>query len=221
MTKGGKSSYKHEKNMNRKFVSKSNRVLRKVLNTEENIDIIQDFIESFLNVKITKIILNPYLEVKSNYLPSEENFGIADVRIQLENTEEYNIGIQFIDGYYAQNKMLLYYAQIHSNQLEYNDNRKITDTITINLLDFIYLKTDSYFSKIQIPSKNGKSMNLYVIELPKFKVDKQKLNNKKEAWMTYLCGEKQGNVEDILKKFEKIRKLDELLEQYWQREKME
>ena len=59
--------------MNRKFVSKSNLVLRKVLNTEKNLDILQDFIESFLNLKIKNIILNPYLESKSKYLPAEEN----------------------------------------------------------------------------------------------------------------------------------------------------
>ena len=48
--------------MNRKFVSKSNRVLRKVLNSKENLDILQDFIESFLKIDIAEIKLNPYLE---------------------------------------------------------------------------------------------------------------------------------------------------------------
>ena len=137
--------------MNQKFISKSNRVLRKVLNSKDNLDIIQDFIETFLEMKIEKIQLNQYLNSKSNYLPLEENFGIADVRIKLETQEELNVGIQFIDGYYAQNKMLLYYAQIHSNQLEYHDNRKLAKTTTINLLDFNYLKSNNYFNKITIP----------------------------------------------------------------------
>lgn len=57
--------------MNRKFVSNSNFVLRKVLNSKENLDIIQDFIESFLDVQIKKISLNPYLKSKERYLPSE------------------------------------------------------------------------------------------------------------------------------------------------------
>ena len=139
--------------MNKKFISKSNRVLRKVLNSKNNLDIIQDFIETFLNIKILDIKLNPYLKSKSKYLPSEENFGIVDVRIKTENQKELNIGIQFIDGYYIQNKMLLYYSQIHTNQLEYKDSRKFVKTVTINLLDFYYLKTESYFSKIKIPSK--------------------------------------------------------------------
>lgn len=207
--------------MNRKFISKSNRVLRKVLNSKENLDILQDFIETFLGIEIKKIKLNPYLKIKSNNLPSEENFGIADVRIELKNQEELNIGIQFIDGCYAQNKMLLYYAQIHSNQLEYQDNRKIAKTVTINLLDFNYLKSNNYFNKIVIPSKTENTIELYVLELPKFATSKSKLLDKKEAWMIYLCGGLENKMIEVLKKFDKIKKLDNLLEDYWKNEVME
>ncbi len=206
--------------MNRKFVSKSNRVLRKVLNSKENLDIIQDLIEAFLNIEIKEIKLNSYLEIKSNFLPAEENFGIADVRIKSQEQEELNVGIQFIDGYYAQNKMLLYYAQIHSNQLEYQDNRRLVKTVTINLLDFPYLKSKEYFNKVVIPSKTENRIELYVLELPKFQISKNPIVNKQEAWMAYLCG-KQEVMEEILKKFDKIRKLDNLLEDYWKNETME
>lgn len=207
--------------MNRKFVSKSNRVLRKVLNSKESLDVLQDFIEAFLEIQIEEIKLNPYLKIKSKNLPSEENFGIADVRIKLKNQEEFNIGIQFIDGYYAQNKMLLYYAQIHSNQLEYGDDREIAKTITINMLDFNYLKSDNYFNKIVIPSKTENTIELYVLELPKFTMNKNNSLNKKEAWMLYLRGEVESEKQKILEKFDKIKKLDRLLEDYWKNEVME
>lgn len=206
--------------MNRKFVSKSNRVLRKVLNSEENLDVLQDFIETFLKIKVKEITLNSYLETKSNLLPVEENFGIADVRIKSEEQEELNVGIQFIDGYYVQNKMLLYYAQIHSNQLEYQDNRKLAKTVTINLLDFYCLKSKQYFNKMVIPAKEENQIELYVLELPKFQISNDPIADKQEAWMAYLCG-KQEAIEEILKKFDKIRKLDNLLETYWKNEVME
>lgn len=207
--------------MNRKFISKSNRVLRKVLNSRKNLDILKDFIEAFLKIEIKEIELNPYLEIKSNYLPSEENFGIADVRVKLEGKKELNIGVQFIDGYYAQNKMLLYYSQIHSNQLEYQDNRKIAKTKTINLLDFNYLKSKKYFNKIVIPSKTENQIELYVLELPKFIPSGSKILDRQEAWMIYLCGEQEDRMVEVLKKFDKIRKLDNLLKEYWQNETME
>ena len=204
--------------MNKKLISKSNYVLRKVLNSKENLYILKDFIETFLSIKIQEIKLNPYLESKSNYLPLEENFGIADVRVKLENQEELNIGIQFIDGYYAENKMLLYYAQIHTNQLEYDDGRKLVKTITINLLDYDYLKSDSYFTKITIPSKIEEKIELYVLELPKIKVSSYKNLTKKEAWTLYLYGANKEICSNIFKQFQEIKKLDDLLEEYWKNE---
>ena len=63
-------------------------MLRKVLNSKESIDILKDIVESILEIKIKTIELNPYLYKKAKYLPSEENFGIADVRITKDDNEE-------------------------------------------------------------------------------------------------------------------------------------
>ncbi len=209
--------------MNRKLISKSNYVLRKVLNSDENIDIIQDIIEAFLKIEIKKIKLNPYLKSKEKYLPEEENFGVVDVRVTTAENVELNIGIQFIDGYYIQNKMLLYYAQIHTNQLEYDKSRKIAKTITINLLDFKYLKSSEYHKKILIKEKSEDKtkkteiLELHVIELPKFTKASEHLT-KEEAWIMFLKGE---NIENIKTKYKKLEKLDLLLDEYWKKEKME
>lgn len=212
--------------MNRNFISNSNLVLRKVLNSEENLDIIQDFIETFLDAKIEEIYLNPYLKSKERYLPSEEKFGIADVRAKITNGEEINVGIQWIDGYYIQNKMLIYYAQIHSNQLEYDYKRKISKTITINILDFEYLRSSKYHQKIYIksnPNKNGKKekFELHVLELPKFNEDLITNIDRKSAWMIYLVGNRKDLITKILNKYKKINKFDKLLDAFWKNEKMD
>lgn len=212
--------------MNQKFVSKSNFVLRKVLNSENSLDILQDFIETFLNLKIKEIKLNPYLKIKSNYLPSEENFGIADVRIKTYDDKVLNVGIQFIDGIYVQNKLLLYYAQIHANQLEYDENRKLAKTITINLLDFKYFSSKEYHKKILIKAGEldkslCENLELHVIELPKFKINVENNLSKKDYWMSYLVGSDNVLIEKALNANDKIKKLNKLLEQYWKSEKME
>lgn len=210
--------------MNRKLVSKSNFVLRKVLNTKENIDIIKDLIEAILEIDIEKIKLNEYLRKKEKYLPSEENFGVLDCRIQTKEGENFNIGIQYVDGIYIQTKMLLYYSQIHLNQLDYDDNRKFARTITINLLDFNYFETQNYEKKISIETneKNVKSkeIELYVIELPKVKYSNDKMNRKKE-WITYLEGSNIEKIEKIKEENKYICELDKQLEKYWENETME
>lgn len=211
--------------MNRKFISNSNYVLRKVINSEACLDIIKDFIEAILNINIKEIELNPYLEKKSKYLPKEENFGIADVRITTDEDEKINVGIQFIDGIYIQTKMLMYYAQIHLNQLEYDEKREFAKTITINLLDFKYFSSEEYNKVIKIKSNEGniklEELELYVIELPKFICEDLEKMSKKEEWITYLKGCENKTLEKIKSNNKNIELLDELIEKYWLEEKME
>lgn len=207
--------------MNRKFVSNSNYVFRKVLNNEQSVDILKDFIEAMLNIKIEEIELNRYLNKKEKYLPKEENFGIADVRVKTKDDEEINVGIQFIDGIYIQTKMLMYYAQIHLNQLEYDSKREFARTITINLLDYKYFSTKGYEQMIKIKTNEGdiqfEEVEMYVLELPKYICKNPNNKTRKDEWIEYL----KGNITTEKIKNKYIKKLDELVENYWLEEKME
>lgn len=209
--------------MNRKFVAKSNFVLRRVLNSEKSIDILKEFIEEILDIKIEQAKINPYLEKNKNSLPAEENFGIADLRIKTHENETLNIGVQIIDGEHVLTKMFLYFAQIHSNQLEYDSGREVAKTITINILDFIFTKEMRYHSRMIIKKEEMTNvlkdyLEIHILELPKFKVELSKEMTLKEAWISYLKGE---NTEKAIRKSEKIKKLDNLLKTYWREEVME
>lgn len=211
--------------MNQKFVSNSNYIFRKILNSEDCLDILKNFIESILEINIEEISLNPYLKKIERFLPKEENFGIADVRVKTAENEEINIGIQFIDGIYVQTKMLMYYSQIHLNQLEYGDNREFAKTITINLLDFKYFSSKEYQKTIKIKTNEGniklEELEMYTIELPKFKCYSEDNMTEKEQWIEYLKGTNENKLEKIKNKNKYIERLDELVEKYWIEEKME
>lgn len=211
--------------MNQKFVSNSNYVFRKILNSEACLEILKNLIEAILDIEIEEISLNPYLNKIEKYLPKEENFGIADVRIKTTENEEINIGIQFIDGIYVQTKMLMYYSQIHLNQLEYGNNREFAKTITINLLDFKYFNSKEYQKTIKIKTNEGnikiEELEMCTIELPKFKCEEQENMTEKEQWIQYLKGTNENTLEKIRNKNKYIEKLDELVEKYWIEEKME
>ena len=196
--------------MNRKFISDSNCVLKKILNEEQNLDIVQDFIESIIDVKIKEISIQKNLKNEEIF---EEYLGIINVKIITDINEVINVGIQIIDGYYIQHKMILYYAQLQSNQNIYKNAVK---TITINIIDDEFFEAKNYCKISRIKGFDPavlKSTNLgelHIIELPKFKV--QEINNKEEAWVQYL---KNGK---ICKQYEKIKKLDNVLNQYWENE---
>ena len=211
--------------MNRKFVSKSNLVLSKILNSNNCLDILKDFIETILKVKIKNITLNNPKENKYYSSTTYYSMGIVEVRIQTED-EELNVGIQIIDGNYVQNKMFLYYARVHTNQITYNDNRKIAKTVTINILDFNYFSSYNYHRKISIKTNIIddnilETMEMHVIELPTFKMLNLSNIKKEEAWIGYFQGQNLKLIQLSKEKFSKISKLDELLEKYWKEEKIE
>ena len=211
--------------MNRKFVSKSNLVLSKILNSNNCLDILKDFIETILKVKIKNITLNNPKENKYYSSTTYYSMGIVEVRIQTED-EELNVGIQIIDGNYVQNKMFLYYARVHTNQITYNDNRKIAKTVTINILDFNYFSSYNYHRKISIKTNIIddnilETMEMHVIELPKFKMLNLSNIKKEEAGIGYFQGQNLKLIQLSKEKFSKISKLDELLEKYWKEEKIE
>ena len=196
--------------MNRKFISNSNCVLKEIFNKDSNLDIVQDFIEGILKIKIEEIYLKPKLEIEEIV---DETLGIVNVRIVTAEKETINVGIQIIDGYYIQHKLILYYAQLHSNQVIYED---MVRTITINIIDDEYFETQNYCKVSKIKNFNPnilKNINLgelHILQLPKFKV--QTINTKEEAWVQYL---KNGK---ICKDYEKIEKLDSVLDNYWKDE---
>lgn len=209
--------------MNRKFISRSNYVLRKALNQEQNLDIVKDFIEQILEIKISKIILREYLEECSKYLPKEEDFGIISVRIVDDNGKEQNVGIQFIDGYFIQSKILLYYAQIHMLQDRYNTYNTVVKTTTINILDCEYFKTKELYKPITICGnidklRDFKNVDLHILEIPKFIKTKNIIKDKKDAWMAYFAGTEDIMIEEAKEKDNKIKKLDDILDKYWQNE---
>lgn len=204
--------------MNRKFITNSNLVLRKILNSNDNLDILKNFIESFLKIEVKKININksPIINGKVS-----KEYGIVDMRIETPNNEQLNVGIQIIDGEYVQNKMLFYYAKIHSNQVMFNDNRKIARTITINIIDMKFFSSTKYHKVIKIKT-NEKSIfetiEMHLIELPKFNNYSEKVSNE-ELWTGYLKGT-QKLIDKAKIKNEQINKLDNLLEKYWREEKI-
>ena len=188
-----------------------------MLTKMENLNILKDFIESILKIKVLEIIERPYLN--QIYLPKEENFGVIDVRVITEDMKEINVGIQFINGYYIENKILLYYAQIHSKQIEYSSHNSITKTVTINILNSSYFYTNECHSVFNLKSNNDdvledNMIEIHVLELPKFKTTK--INSKEEAWISFIKGD------DILRKeCDEIKKFDYILEKYWKSEMIE
>ena len=208
--------------MNQKLIAKSNFVLSQVLNSDDSLDILQDFIEAILKIKIEDIKLNNHNKNEGNMLASKK-IGIVDVRIKTEDKDEMNVGIQIIDGKYIQTKLLLYYAQVHNYQMK--SNGKIAKTITINILNDNHYKTYCYHQKLVLknkePSFEEEKIQLHIIELLKFQPIFLHQLNREEQWITYLKGQYIEELERVKRMNYKINKLDRLVDKYWKDEIIE
>lgn len=204
--------------MNRKFILNSNLVLRKVLNSKNAQNIIADFIETFLHIHISTLKINKNPN-------NSKNYGIVDVRLITKENKELNVGIQIIDGDYIQSKMLLYYAKIHSNQILYEDGRRLAKTITINILDIPFFSSLNFHKLIKLKTNTindniFETVEMHIIELPKFNKEEVIELTKEEAWTAYFKGEDMELIEKAKAKYEHIRKLDEVLLKYWEDERI-
>ncbi len=212
--------------MNQELICDRNYVLRKFLTCQKYSGITKDIIQSFLGIEIQNIEINGYIATKKDYLPSYDKFGVTDARIETTDGEEFNIGIQFLDGKHIQRKIALYYLYIHTNQIYYGDNRKIAKTITINFLDFPYYQSFGYHKK-EILNKfksidfKEEEAEVHVIELPKFRVFNCEEMTKQEQWIVYLKGESPELMSKVKKDNIYIRKLDKLIKYYWENEEIE
>ena len=159
--------------MNPKLISKRNYVLRKIFYSTDSLSILQDLIESFLAIHIQDIKVISYPSKQAKHLPSEDNFGIANVRIQTKEKQERNIGIQILDGKYITTKLFMYYTQIHCYQLEQSNNKKIVKSITLNFVDDNYDDHYRYHQKLMLKREEiqeipEEEIEIHVIEFPKF-----------------------------------------------------
>ena len=173
-------------------------------------------------IKLKQLILRPYLGAKVSYLPSEDKCGIVTVRVIDEKEKEYNIGIQIIDGIYFQEKVLLFGANTHGCQTDFDDHNNITKTATINILDFNGFSTPSYHKVITFGCKYENSVKtidelvFHVLELPNYK--QKAPESKEEEWLQYLKGDNEDMIEKIKQNNPAIKKLDEKLQEYWSKE---
>ncbi len=208
--------------MNRKFIRDSNFILRGILNSDNCLDILKNFVEAFLKIQIQKIKINKSPQVENK---STKEYGIIDMRIVTKDNEELNVGIQIVDGDYIQNKMFLYYAKIHSNQILYGDNRKLAKTITINIIDMPFFSSDKYHRIIKIKTNiiNDnilETIEMHVLELAKFTKELNNNFSDEDAWLSYLKGENENIIKLAKDRNKYIEKLDNLLEKYWKEEKI-
>ncbi|MCD2348047.1 Rpn family recombination-promoting nuclease/putative transposase [Clostridium guangxiense] len=164
---------------------------KKLFGSEENKDILIAFINSIIdeNEQIKDI------ELKNPYNIADYRKGkmtILDIKAVDDKDVWYDIEMQISQQDFFDKRALYYWSKVYSSQIESGeDYEKLRKTISINILDFNYLKEEDFHSEFKI--YNTKTMKefsnmfeMHFIELNKFNKDYKELKTGLDRWIAFL-----------------------------------
>lgn len=172
-------------------------IFKKVFGEKGNEDILISFINAVLKrTKKEKIV---ELEIIDNKQLTKElildKTGIIDVRAKTSNGENIDIEVQLTDQGNMDKRTLFYWGKMYLENIKKGqDYTNLEKVITINILDFEFLGTESYQSSFHLWEDIEKDymltdvVEIHFLELPKFrkKKDKDYRENDIERWLMFL-----------------------------------
>ena len=172
-------------------------IFKKVFGEKGNEDILISFINAVLKrTKKEKIV---ELEIIDNKQLTKElildKTGIIDVRAKTSKGENIDIEVQLTDQGNMDKRTLFYWGKMYLENIKQGqDYTSLEKVITINILDFEFLGTETYQSSFHLWEDIEKDymltdvVEIHFLELPKFrkKKDKDYRENDIERWLMFL-----------------------------------
>lgn len=169
-------------------------VFQKMFGTPENKDLLIALLNAILQLPTGKLLKD--LTVLSGARLDKDSFedktGILDVRAETANGTIINIEIQLANQYNMEKRTLFYWSKLFTEQLKKgHDYAELKKTITINILDFEYLKTNQYHNIYHLREDNNGHiltdvLEIHFIELTKFFREIPNMEDMLHRWLIFL-----------------------------------
>ena len=202
-------------------------VFKRVFAYKGNEDVLADFLESILNVKIEKLeVKNPEMMKNSR----EEKLGVLDIKVETNDNMIIDLEMQIEDEENIEEREATYMGKLLSEQLEVGDEyKKLKKSVVIFITNFNKYETNTYhnvakmrFEKInkdeyvdmgykEEEQIGNKYIEFHVIELPKFIKKNPGVEKRLEQWLWLIVGRKE-KVEMAVKENKNVKKADKVLE---------
>ena len=205
----------------------------------------EDILISFINAVLKRTNKEPIIEIEiidNKQLTKEvinDKTGIIDVRARTAKGENIDIEVQLTDQGNMDKRTLFYWGKMYLENIKQGeDYTSLEKVITINILDFDYLKTESYQSSFHLWEDIEKDymltdmVEIHFLELPKFrrKQNKNYKNNAIERWLAFLekdiseatlkeLMDLEPAIEKAEKRIEYLSSDEETMNTYWERER--
>lgn len=216
-------------------------IFKKVFGEKGN----EDILISFINAVLKRTNKEPIVEIEiidNKQLTKEvinDKTGIIDVRARTAKGENVDIEVQLTDQGNMDKRTLFYWGKMYLENIKQGeDYTSLEKVIAINILDFDYLKTESYQSSFHLWEDIEKNymltdmVEIHFLELPKFRRKKNKnyKDNAIERWLAFLekdipettlreLMDLEPAIEKAEKRIEYLSSDEETMNTYWERER--
>ena len=193
-----------------KITPKNDIIFKKIFGSKGNEEILKDFLESILDIKIEFLTVEVGTELLPEFL--DKKLSGLDVRAKLNNGTFVNIEVQTNMYGYSDKRNLAYWSKAYLEQFKSGDDySKANKTICIWILDGEVFDIPGYHSTWKIGegeigiTEHFDDFEIHVIELKKFRQENIIKPKKKEFWLWFIDHTKKELVE-MSYSLEEIRK---------------
>lgn len=198
---------------------KNDVVFQKLFGVKENEKLLISFLNSILEPGGDGRIKSVTIEEKNitASLIASEKLSILDINVTTEDNTHINVEMQLVNQYNMVKRTIYYLSKIIAKQLEKGDNyTKLNKTITINILDFNYLKGENFHSSYKLYEDITKNLltdliEIRFIELKKFAEGQKDYNKKLHRWLSFLLDPKGREIDTLKKEDNEIREAVDVL----------
>ena len=170
---------------------KSDVIFKNLFSKVGNEDLLKEFLEEILGMKINKIEIQKEVEVSKSH--EKEKCGRLDLRVKINENEIVVIEMQLQDKCKMDKRAMYYASKIMAGSLEVGQTyNQIKNMYVISILNYNMLETEEYNTDtVIVDSKYRKyvvidGIKFYFIELPKFREQVRKPKTKLEEWLTFI-----------------------------------
>ena len=201
----------------KKLSIKNDFVFKKLFSKKGNEEYLIQFLSGLLNLDIKSIEIKHDVALEVNL--EDKKLGILDLKATLDNNTCIDIEMQRSNEGNIVKRSTFYASKLVSEQLLKNEEyKKIKPVIVIFIMDFNYFPFKEYITKsITVTEKHreyelNNNVIYYYIELPKFRSAKININDITSQWLTFIDGEKQKELNEVMENNNLIKRADEELE---------
>ena len=168
-------------------------IFKAIFGKKGNEEILKSLLEAILNLSINQVEIIENTKLAQEF--QKQKLGILDIRAKLQDGTKINIEMQVVNKHDILERTLFYWSKLYIEDVKQGDDYKdLAKTININILKYNFLPKDEYclsshlyYDKYKEEVLTNK-LEIYLIDLIKFKKLVKKVDNRLIAWLSFIEG---------------------------------